>query len=171
VFELRHAGGTNETCLVRDLQFGWMGDDVIHLDFARVNLDEEVTVAVALNFVGSPEAAKKVGSVMTHDISELQVRCKVRDIPEAIRVDLTAMQGDLMTVAQVKLPAGVVAVSNQHTAVVRIVVVLEEAAGEAATATAAAAPEVLTAKKEEGAAGAAGDDKKKATSAGEEKKK
>ncbi len=170
VFELRHAGGTNETCLVRDLQFGWLGDDVIHIDFARVNLDEEVTVSVALNFVGIPEAAKKVGSVLTHDISELELRCKVRDIPESIRVDLTTLQGDIMTVAQLKLAPGLTAVSNPHAALARIVVVLEEAAGEAATATTAAEPEVLTAKKEEGAAAAAGDDKKKAAPAEDKKK-
>lgn len=160
VFEVRLAG-KSETCLVKDLQFGWQGDNVIHVDFARVNLDEEVTVSVSLNFIGTPDAAKKVGAVLTHDISELQVRCKVRDIPESIRIDLTGMAGDIMTVSQLKLAPGVVAVSNPHSALARVVMVLEEAAGEAATATTAATePEVLTAKKEE--APAAGDDKKKA---------
>ncbi len=28
-----------ETCLVKDLQFGYLGDTVIHVDFARVDLD------------------------------------------------------------------------------------------------------------------------------------
>ncbi len=154
VFEVK-TDGKSETCLVKDLQFGWQGDNVIHVDFSRVNLDEEVTVSVALNFIGTPESAKRPGSVLTHDISELQVRCKVRDIPEAIRIDLTHMAGDIYTVAELKLAAGVTAVSNPHAALARVVIVVEEAAGEAATATAAAAPEVLTAKKEEGAAGAA----------------
>ena len=36
-------GAGTETCLVKDLQFGFMGDDVIHVDFARVNLDQTVT--------------------------------------------------------------------------------------------------------------------------------
>ncbi len=161
VFEVKMAG-KSETCLVKDLQFGWMGDNVIHVDFSRVNLDEEVTVSVGLNFIGTPESAKRPGSVLTHDISELQVRCKVRDIPEAIRIDLTHMAGDIFTVAELKLAAGVVAVSNPHSALARVVVVLEEAAGEAAATTAAAAPEVLTAKKEEGAAPGAGDAKKPA---------
>lgn len=162
VFEVK-MGGKSETCLVKDLQFGWMGDNVIHVDFSRVNLDEEVTVAVTLSFIGTPDSAKRPGSVLTHDISELQVRCKVRDIPESIRIDLTHMVGDILTVAELKLAAGVVAVSNPHSALARVVVVLEEAAGEAAaTGAVAAAPEVLTAKKEEGAASAAGDAKKPA---------
>ncbi|MEI6877583.1 MAG: 50S ribosomal protein L25 [Planctomycetota bacterium] len=160
VFEIKVNGGTSETCLVKELQFGWMGDNVIHVDLTRVNLDEEVTVSVALNFIGVPESAKRIGAVLTHDISELELRCKVRDIPESIRVDLTNMVGDIMTVAQLKLAAGLTAVSNPHFALARVVLVLEEATGEAATTGAVAAePEVLTAKKEDPAA-AAGDDKK-----------
>ncbi|MSR69268.1 MAG: 50S ribosomal protein L25 [Phycisphaerales bacterium] len=162
VFEVKLAD-KSETCLVKELQFGWMGDNVIHVDFSRVNLDEVVTVSVSLNFIGTPESAKRPGSVLTHDISELQVRCKVRDIPESIRIDLTHMPGDIFTVAELKMDAGVTAVSNPHAALARVVVVLEEAAGEAAaTAVVAAAPEVLTAKKEEGAADGAGDAKKPA---------
>ena len=40
-------GGSKETCLVKDLQYGYLGDDVIHVDFARVDLNEEVNVHVA----------------------------------------------------------------------------------------------------------------------------
>ena len=35
-------GEDAETCLVKDLQFGWLGDDLIHVDLTRVNLDQEV---------------------------------------------------------------------------------------------------------------------------------
>ncbi len=161
VFEIKLIGGASETCLVKELQFGWLGDNVIHVDLTRVNLDEEVTVSVAIHFIGTPESAKRVGAVLTHDISELELRCKVRDIPESIRVDLTNMTGDIMTVAQLKLASGLTAVSNPYSALARVVLVLEEATGEAATTGAAAAePEVLTAKKEDPAAGGAGDDKK-----------
>ena len=158
VIELR-VGGSSETCLVKELQYGWMGDDVIHVDLARVNLEETVRVSVALTFFGQPEAAKRPGAVLTHDVQQLEVECKVRDIPEGIRIDMTQMEGDVMTVAQVKLPAGVTAVTDPHFAVVRVVTVAEEAAGEAAATTAAAEPEVLTAKKEAGAEGAAAEKK------------
>jgi large subunit ribosomal protein L25 len=97
--------------------------------------------------------------VLTHDVQQLEVECKVRDIPEGIRIDMTQMEGDVMTVAQVKLPAGVTAVTDPHYAVVRVVTVTEEAEGEAAATTAGAEPEVLTAKKEAGAEGAAAEKK------------
>ena len=158
VIELR-VGGSSETGLVKELQYGWMGDDVIHVDLTRVNLEETVRVSVALTFFGQPEAAKRPGAVLTHDVQQLEVECKVRDIPEGIRIDMTQMQGDVMTVAQVKLPAGVTAVTDPHYAVARVVTIAEEAEGEAAATTAAAEPEVLTAKKEAGAEGAAAEKK------------
>jgi len=141
--------GADETCLVKDLQFGYLGDNVIHLDLARVNLDETVTVNVSLHFTGAPEAAKKAGTIVTHDLQELEITCKVRDIPEDIRIDLSmVMKGDTLTVGELKLPAGVVAVTSAETMVCRAVQITEEAAGEAVAAPAGAAPEVLTEKKE-----------------------
>ena len=46
VINLDIDGKGTETCLVKDLQFGFMGDNVIHMDLARVNLDEIVEVTV-----------------------------------------------------------------------------------------------------------------------------
>lgn len=153
VVNVKFDGGV-ETCLVKDLQFGYLGDNVIHVDLARVNLDEIVTVNVALHFVGAPEAAKKAGNIVTHDLAQLEVRCKVRDIPEEIRVDLSmTMTGTLLTVADIKLPAGVTAAVPPETIACRVQTIAEEAAGEAAPAEAAATPEVITAKKDEKAEG------------------
>jgi large subunit ribosomal protein L25 len=143
-------GNPTETCLVKDLQFGYLGDNVIHVDLAKVNLDEVVVVNVSLHFVGTPDAAKKAGNIVTHDLAQLEVRCKVRDIPEDIRIDLsTTMKGETLTLGEIKLPAGVAAVLPPTQILCRVTSVTEEASGEAATAEAAAAPEVIKEKKEE----------------------
>jgi len=144
VFNVTIEGKTPETCLVKDLQFGFLGDDVIHMDLTRVNLDEIVTVAVSFEFYGAPEAAKRSGVVIVHELNDLQVSCKVRDIPEHIRIDLTTMHADTFTAGDLKLPANVSLAGDSHAVIVRVQVVKEEAAGEAATpaagAGAAAAP-------------------------------
>ena len=113
VLEVKVEGSSKETCLVKDLQFGYLGDNVIHVDFARVNLDEEVTVNVHLNFTGEPELAKKAEAILSHDITELEVICKVNAIPEEIRVDLTAMgEATLFTIGQLELPASLKATAD-----------------------------------------------------------
>jgi large subunit ribosomal protein L25 len=139
VINLEIEGKGTETCLVKDLQFGFMGDDVIHMDLARVNLDEVVTVTVSFEFYGAPEAAKKSGVVIVNELNDIQLSCKVRDIPEHVRVDLTTMHADTFTAGDLKLPKGVTLAGDPHAVIVRVQIVKEEAVGEAAAPGAAAA--------------------------------
>ncbi len=163
VFTIDIEGQATETCLVKDLQFGFLGDNVIHVDLTRVNLDEFVNARIHLDFAGSPEGAKKTGTIVVHMTSEIVIRCKVRDMPDSIRVDVSTM-GDVLTVGQIKLPAGIEAVTPGNTMLVQLQTIAEVAVAEAATGTGATAPEVLTAKKDDEAskdAKAPAGDKKK----------
>jgi large subunit ribosomal protein L25 len=156
VLNLSIEGKGTETCLVKDLQFGFMGDDVIHMDLARVNLDEIVEVTVSFEFYGSPEAAKKSGVVVVNELNDIKLSCKVRDIPEHIRIDLTTMAGDTFTAGDLKLPSGVKLAGDPHAVIVRVQIVKEEAVAEAAApAAAAAAPAAGAAAPAAGAAAAA----------------
>jgi large subunit ribosomal protein L25 len=156
-------GGQSQTCLVKELQFGYLGDNVIHVDFARVDLNEEVEVSIHLKFVGSPDAAKKPGAVLTHPVTELDVICKVSDIPSEIKVDISKME-ELITVGEIQLPPGVCTDVSPEKIVAQITLVAEEevAAPEAAEVAATGAePEVIAEKKaEERAAASEGKDKK-----------
>lgn len=106
VMKLQVEGGKLETCLVKDLQFGYLGDNLLHIDFARVNLHEEVTVHVHLDYVGESAAAAKAGAILKHIMTELEVVCKVSEIPEAIKVDQSRLE-TILTVDDIVLPAGV----------------------------------------------------------------
>ncbi|MEM7229924.1 MAG: 50S ribosomal protein L25 [Planctomycetota bacterium] len=137
-------GGAKETCLVKDLQFGWLGDNVIHVDFARVNLDEEVEVKVHVNWTGTPAEASRPGAVL-NTATELEVICKVMNIPHELKFDLGAMDGTQMTIGELELPAGVRAKNDNDTVVVQIVTVAEEAEGEAVEVEGdGSEPEVIT---------------------------
>ncbi|MDA1008498.1 MAG: 50S ribosomal protein L25 [Planctomycetota bacterium] len=149
VVELVSEGSAKETCLVKQLQFGFLGDNVIHIDFTRVNLDEIVTVKVHIEFYGEPEAARKSGNVLTHDQADLEVSCAVRDIPEFIRLDLgRIMKNDILHGRDITLPAGVTLV-HPDIIIARVSEVLVAEAAEATGAEALTEPEVLTAKKPE----------------------
>ena len=149
VLEIKVDGGKSETCLVKDLQFGYLGDNVIHVDLARVNLDEEVNVQVHIHFVGEPEAAKQPGAILSHDLTELEVICKVNAIPEEIRVDQSSMESSL-SVGEIELPAGVRSAVDDDTLVAHISFVQEVDSGEEAeVGEGEAEPEVITEAKED----------------------
>ncbi len=160
VINVQVEGGATETCLVKELQFGFLGDNVIHVDLTRVDLDEEVQVSVHLRFIGTPEAAKKPGTIVHYEITELPVRCKVRDIPGDIRVDIGGM-GESMAAKELTLPAGVTLDVAPTEMIARIETVLDVADGEAAAVEGAGAgPEVITERKVDGEGGDAGKEKK-----------
>lgn len=136
-----------ETCLVKDLQFGYLGDTVIHVDFARVDLDEEVHVHVQLSFVGTPASAQKAGAILSHDLSDLEVICRVSHIPEEIKVDLERMKDrTLLTVGELMLPEDVRAASDPGTPVAHVSFVHREEAvtEEVEVVPATTEPEVIT---------------------------
>jgi len=119
VFNLEIDGGAAETCLVKDLQFGYLGDNVIHIDFARVNLDEKVRVNMTLDFHGTPAAAKKGGSITVHDLNELEIECTVRNMPDSLRIDLEEFD-EIVHVSDLKLPDGVEAITPGDTLVLHV---------------------------------------------------
>ena len=150
VVDLKIGKSKKATCLVKDLQFGCLGDDVIHIDFTRGNLDQEVTVRVSLEFFGEAPEAKKPGAVLRSEQSDLEVICQVRAIPDSIRVDLSQMETTL-TVADIELPPGVRCDADPTSPVASITFVQEEEeVGEEAEVTAEGAePEVITESKPE----------------------
>ncbi len=155
VLDMDMVGGATETVLVKDLQFGFLGDNVVHIDFARVDLEEEVTVQVNIVFVGQPHAAAQAGSILGHDQTSLEVICRVNAIPEEIKADLALMgEGTLLTVGDLTLPPGVRAAAEPDTPVSHITFVKkeEEAVGEEVEVVAdGEEPEVITeAKPEDG---------------------
>ena len=154
----------SQTCLVKDLQFGYLGDNVIHIDFARVDLNEEVTVNVRLHYSGDPKSAKVPGAVLTTDMTELEIICKAGEIPGEIVVDIENLEQSI-TVGEVQLPDGVRCELDPETPIIHIDIVEEIEDAEEAEVVGDAEPEVITEAKDDESAS---DDAEAAEAAGNE---
>jgi len=141
--------GKKQTCLIKDIQFDYLGDTLIHIDLTRIDMTEEVTVSVPLVFEGEDEAPglQQEGALLQHPTTDLDVTCLANAIPEEIRVDLSKMEiGDSITVADLKLPEGVTTDTEPDTTVATISYVSEEEMEELEAETeetAEAEPEVI----------------------------
>jgi large subunit ribosomal protein L25 len=155
--------GKNEKVLVKEVQYDHLGMEVIHVDFARVSLDEKVKVTVPVELKGEPKGAAD-GGVLQQVIKELEVECLVTEIPEAIRHNVSEMAlNDVVHIRDLKLPAGVKVLLDRDLIVATVKEILEVAAPVAAE-EGAAEPEVIgrkPAEGEEAAAGAAPAEEKK----------
>ena len=109
VLEL-NVGGKSQEVLLRDLQHHPYRQDILHMDFQRVDAAKEVHVNVPLHFVNEDVSVgvKQEGGAISHIVTEVEVVCLPKDIPEFIEVDLSDMHmGDILHLSDLKMPAGV----------------------------------------------------------------
>jgi large subunit ribosomal protein L25 len=168
--------------LLRDVQMHPFKNEILHVDFQRVDENRKIHMKVPLHFTNgeSSPAVKVSGAIVSHVATELDITCLPKDLPEFIEVDLSTLDvGHSMHVSALKLPPGVVVVTRgARDPVVAAAVVpkahVEETAaltpeGEAAAAAGtAAAPGTASAADAKGAEAKGGekkesgkDDKKK----------
>jgi large subunit ribosomal protein L25 len=173
VFRLEMAGAKseNQMVLLKELQFGYLGNTIVHADFSRVSLSDRVVVKVPVHLIGEAKGLKQAGAILMHPTSELEIECMVSEIPEHVEVQIGELDVDhAVTAAQVKLPTESMKLkTDSHAIVAQVLIQKEEVVAptaEAGTVEGAAKsePEVITAKKkeEEGADAAAKPGDKKA---------
>ncbi len=109
--------GKVEKVLLRDFQVHAYKALVLHADFQRVDAKQKIHVKVPLRFVNADvsPAVKLHANVISHVLNELDVSCLPGDLPESIEVDLSNVEsGGIIHLADVKLPKGVAAVSQEN---------------------------------------------------------
>lgn len=146
-----------QTVLLKDLQFDYLGTNVVHCDLMRVNLDDVVEANVHLHLVGDAKGLKAAGAVLVQKMNEIPVKCRVSDIPDEIRLSIAELGADQhMTAGEIELPAGLTLDCDPETVVVLISVKAEtEDDGTEAEAIGSegSQPEVIKSKKDDDAEG------------------
>jgi len=89
---------------------------IMHLDLQRVRADEKIRMHVPLHFENESTApGVKQGGAVSHHLTEVDVSCLPKDLPEYIAVDMSTMgMNDSLHLSQLKLPAGVELVALSH---------------------------------------------------------
>ena len=158
VFSINVEGeAKDQTVMLKDLQFDYMGNNLIHVDLARVDLNEEIIANIHVKIIGDAIGLKTAGAILTHPTIELSVRCTVATLPDYLEVDISELEvGQTTHAGQVIIPEGVTLLSDEDLAVAAISVTKvqeEPTEGEAeAVEGEAASPEVLSEKKDDAGA-------------------
>ena len=154
VVTLKLAGGDKQA-LIKDVQYGPLGDETLHIDFSELREGEKVRVAVALTLKGVPKGHVK-GGILHQPVHTLHVECLPTQIPDRIIINAEPMDiDDAIHVREIKLPDGVTALDSPDVVVAAVHMPrVEEVAAPAEGA--ALEPEVIGAKPAEGEATAEG---------------
>lgn len=102
-------GRTTVPSLVREVQRDVITNEVIHVDFQAVRMDETIRVEVPLQTVGESEPERSGEAVVSMPLTTLLVEALPQELPSTIEVDLSALEsiGDAILVADLELPEGV----------------------------------------------------------------
>ncbi len=103
-------GGKEHKVLLRDLQMHPYKQQVLHIDFQRVEAKTRMTVKVPVHYSGEAEspAVKTENCLVNHVLTEMTVVCFPADIPEFIAVDLSGLtKSSSLHVKDIKLPKNV----------------------------------------------------------------
>lgn len=131
-------GDKSEHALVKDVQFDTFGDDLLHVDFERVGMDEMIEVECPVELAGTSKG-QAAGGIVEHPVTDLRVRCLPGNIPECIRISISDLAiGDVVHVRDIRVPEGVSILTDPNAILVHIrppaKAAVEAAPGEAAEA-------------------------------------
>ena len=138
--------------IVKEEQHGPVSDSLVHIDFHRISLTEELEVKIPITTKGEASGVKNDGGSLDHVIWELDVICLPTNIPEKIAVDVTELEiGDAIHIKDIVLPEGVRTKHDPEAILVSVVPPMKEVEVPAEGEEGDIEPEVTKEKKAEGA--------------------
>jgi len=102
--------GKKESVILRDFQMHPVRNNIQHIDFQRINENEKINVKVPFHFVNEDTApgVKLEGGLVSHIMTEIDISCLPKDLPQYIEVDLGELaMGESIHLSEVTVPEGV----------------------------------------------------------------
>lgn len=143
---------TNRLSLIQEVQRHPIRSQILHVDFHAVSMTEKIFAEVVVESFGEADGVKNFGGLLEQSMRSVSISCLPQDLPEIIRVDVTALKiGDAIHVRDLPLPKGVEA---EDDADLTVFIVAEPTVAEEPSATTAVStgPEVIKEKKADPAA-------------------
>ena len=140
-------GASVHKVLLRDFQMHPWKQQVLHVDFQRIDESTRLRKKVPLHFAGEENspAVKTDKCLVNHVATELEIECLAAQLPEFVTIDLSGLvKGQSLHASDLKLPEGIKAVRHGRLDPVIVTVTVAKEEEEAAAATAVVAPAAKT---------------------------
>ena len=103
-------GDKSQAAIIKDIQRHPAKRQVLHMDFQRIVEDEEIRMNVPIHFIGEDVApgVKEAGGSVSHLMTDVEIVCLPKDLPEYLDIDVSALELDeMLHLSDIKLPQGV----------------------------------------------------------------
>ena len=120
IVTINTAGG-QEKSVVKEVQYDGLGDELVHVDFTRIDIHQKITLEVALEIVGTV-----VAGVLEVPLKEVKVESLPAGFPSSIPVNITELKiGDVIRVGDLEAPEGCTFADEPETLVLQVTAPVE----------------------------------------------
>ena len=131
--------GSSYNAVVKEMQRHPVRRNVSHVDFVQINLSEEIVMNVPVHLTGVAKQVVAAGGLVDAAVDSIEVRTTPANVPNEIVIDITDLTPEsVIHLADLKLPAGVVAIGDPDMLIATVLMSRGSTADAAAAATTAA---------------------------------
>lgn len=117
ILTLKIGDGAVEKVVLKDLQRHPYKPSLLHIDLQRINENEALTMRIPLHYINEEKCAgvKDGGGVVSHLMTDVDIVCLPKDLPEYIEVDMLEVNlNETLHLSDLILPEGVQIYSLLH---------------------------------------------------------
>jgi len=78
--------------IIREIQYHPVSRAILHVDFQHISMTKMITVNVPVEITGESPGVKVDGGILDFVLREVEVECLPVNIPDAIKVDVSALE-------------------------------------------------------------------------------
>lgn len=98
LISLKIDGHEEHECILKDVQFDPLTDEVIHFDLIGITRGEKIEIEVPVQLNGSAVGIKE-GGILQQSLHKLDIECFPKDMPERLEINITDLKiGDAIHV-------------------------------------------------------------------------
>lgn len=114
--------------LIKEVQKGGLKNNLIHVDFYKVDMKKKITIEIPLNFIGESKAVKELGGTFIKNLDTVEVECLPGDIVKDIDVDISPLQTfeDVIKLGDLKIPEDIKLVNQKDLIIASVIEPKEE---------------------------------------------
>ena len=138
---------SEETAIIKEVQFDTFGKEILHADFIRTDLTEKITTQVPIVLYGTSQGVRE-GGILDHALKEIEIECLPTEIPENVRINISELAvGKTIHLADIEFPTNAKALGSPDAIVVSVhFAAVEKGVTEEVLAS---GPEIISARKPE----------------------
>lgn len=91
LISLKIDGREEQECIMKDVQFDPVTDEVIHFDLIGITRGEKIEIEVPVQLIGSAIGVKE-GGILQHSLHKLDIECFPKDMPERLEINVSDLK-------------------------------------------------------------------------------